>query len=112
MSSKSTSLVIAGLVVVAAIVFFNSRNTSTPNGDDLTGAIGTVDKYHSEQIQSTDVVLEGFDPAESARIVEEWLGEEATMEEMAGLLGRTSAQERSIMPVSYTHLTLPTIYSV
>ena len=56
MSKRSTSLLIAlSVVVIGAVVFMKSRN-STPTGTDVSGAIGTVDKYRSEQITPKDVV--------------------------------------------------------
>ena len=62
MSQKKTLVITTSIVVVAAIGFFAIQNT-TPTDETVTGAIGTVDKYRSEQIQESDVVLEGHDPA-------------------------------------------------
>jgi len=101
MSSKSTTLVIASLVVIAAVAFFSYRSSNTPNGEEVTGAIGTVDKYRSEQMSDSDVVLEGFDPADSDRVIEAWLSDNATIEELADLLGKSTSQYERSMYLRY-----------
>ena len=40
-----------------------------------------------------------------------WVNREATAEELIPLIGKLH-RENGVVPVSYTHLTLPTIYSV
>ena len=75
MSQKSKTLFITTSIVIVAVIGFFAYQNTTPTDEDLTGAIGTVEKYRSEQIQPTDVVLEGHDPAEIEAIFEEWLNE-------------------------------------
>lgn len=95
MSAKFRTLTIAAVVIIAVVGFFTLRDNYPPKGDEVTGAIGTVEKHQESQITPSDVVLEGYDTAEQQAIIEEWLGEDATVEEVANLMGRASAQERA-----------------
>src|SRR5678815_5627043 len=116
MSKRSTSLLIAlSVVVIGSVVFMKSRNT-TPTGTDVSGAIGTVDKYRSEQITPSDVVTTNNAAAPDAFYLA-LANDEASLETFNAIWGRMSAQERlailsrmdkqmasSILAVSYTHL--------
>jgi Mg/Co/Ni transporter MgtE len=95
MSAKFRTLTIAAVVIIAVVGFFALRDNYPPKGDEVTGAIGTVEKHQESQITPSDVVLEGYDVAEQQAIIEEWLGEDATIDEVANLMGRASAQERA-----------------
>ena len=96
MTSKSrTMLVTASLVVIVVVGFFAIYSRNNPTGEATTGAIGTVEKYRSEQITPEDVVLEGRTAGESAAVIDQWLNEMASPEDVAGILGRASFQERA-----------------
>src|SRR5262249_31887420 len=93
MSKRSTSLLIAlSVVVIGAVVFMKSRN-NTPTGTDVSGAIGTVDKYRSEQITPKDVVTDNNSPARVGSFAA-LANDPATLETMGTIMGRLSAQER------------------
>jgi Mg/Co/Ni transporter MgtE len=95
MTNKSaTVLVTASLVIIVVVGFFAIFNRNAPTGEEATGAIGTVDKYRSEQITPEDVVLEGHSAAGAATLITQWFEEMATPEDVAGLLERSSTQER------------------
>ena len=94
MSSNLRSLMIfAGGVAIGAIGIFALQNPTTPQ-EDVTGAIGTVDKVHQDQIGADDVILaNGESPGDI--YATEWLDEVATADDIAGLLDLASAQERT-----------------
>jgi len=92
MSRKSTSLLIAtSVVVIAAVAFFN--RSVPPKNTDVTGAIGTVDKYRSEQITPQDVAIDG-QSATSDDAFAQWFSEPGTLDELGNLMGRCSVAER------------------
>ena len=59
MSRKSTTLLITTSVVIIAAVAFFTSNRNNPTSEQVAGAIGTVDKYRSEQITPSDVAING-----------------------------------------------------
>ena len=63
MSAKFRTLTIAAVVIIAVVGFYTLRDNYPPNGDEVTGAIGTVEKHQQDQITPADVVLEGYDTA-------------------------------------------------
>ncbi len=91
MSNKRMYVGSAGIVAVALIIYLG---LFAPNhtGEDVTGTINTVQKYQTDQMSDTDVILEGEEI-----IIDEMaqLYDHATVEEQAGLLGKAT-QEMTI----------------
>jgi Mg/Co/Ni transporter MgtE len=91
MSRKSTTLLITtSVVIIAAIAFFTS-NRNNPTSEQVSGAIGTVDKYRSEQITPNDVAVD-HTPVED--IFGTLFSDPATLEELGNSFGRLSVDER------------------
>jgi len=79
-------------VVAAALIIYLGIFAPSPTGDDVTGTINTVQKYQTDQMSDTDVILEGEE-----LIIDEMaaLYEHATVEEQADMLGKAT-QEMTI----------------
>ena len=52
-------LIIAGALVAIVVVVYFSFIYEAPNGNDISGTVGAVKRYRSEQIADKDVVLSG-----------------------------------------------------
>ena len=103
------------VVVVAGFQGLNRSDdiTTLGRGGSDTSAVALAAALHADRCQIyTDV--EGVYTADPRKIPKATRLKEITFDEMLELasLGAQVLNNRSVEPVSYTHLTLPTIYSV
>jgi hypothetical protein len=78
----------AGVIAVALFIYLGFF-AANPTGQDVTGTINSVQKYQTDQISDTDVILAGEEGIidEMAEFVDH-----ATIEEKSGMLGMASPE--------------------
>ena len=91
MSGRSRGLLGVFVVVAIVAVAYFSFFYTPPKEKGLEGAIGTADRYRSDQIQSEDVKLAGQKAGESAVETADWMSDE----QLGGLFGRLAPTERA-----------------